>query len=355
VLPPSPLVIQGDAQLHGNKLGEVAQGNRFPTTRTDHKPPFEIPYGFSFYGLLSPLSTPGDSNVRLVRHGSAAFSALSIVVLALYLGRFSAGFSAASVLLWTFTPVNLRTMGYGNLSNVFAQAIFVLLIVAAGWLPRSALRSVVLTLLVVLSATAHLSSFIVLVTLLLVSFIFSSDRRSAAFKPLLAGVVVAGAYFAAFLPLIASQTSRLLAERGGSSGVFDPWRLPNQVVAHLGWPLLLAVGLSVLVATPRLVLPLSRSLLVTGFLLAIAALVSPIEVRYLLALAPLLAIVAAAVYDEDQSPSFPRPTLSSIVDLPGLRTLGLDAVKRPLALGLLLAAAFHGLVVLTEFVPLSVR
>ncbi len=353
ILPPSPLVIQGDAQLHGNKLKEVAGGNRFPTTRTDHKPPFEIPYGFSFYGLLSPLSSPAESNVPAVRHGSAAFSALSIVALALFLGRTSATFAAAAVLLWTFAPVNLRTMGYGNLSNVFAQATFVLFLVAAGGLPRGRLKTLVLTLLVAVSATAHLSSFIVLLTLLVVSFLFSSDRRSPAFRPLLAGVAIAGAYFATFVPLIASQASRLVAERGGSAGVFDPWHLPNQVVASLGWPLLVALGLSILVASPRLTLPLAKSLLASGALLAIAALVSPVEVRYLLALVPILAILAAAAFDSDEGPSFPRQTLSAIVDLPGLRALGSPAVRFPIALVLLLAATWSGVLVLMEFVPLS--
>ena len=353
ILPPSPLVIQGDAQLHGNKLKEVAGGNRFPTTRTDHKPPFEIPYGFSFYGLLSPLSSPTESNVPAVRHGSAAFSALSIVALALFLGRTSASLAAAAVLLWTFAPVNLRTMGYGNLSNVFAQATFVLFLVAAGGMPRGRPKTLVLTLLVAISATAHLSSFIVLLTLLVVSFLFSSDRHSPAFRPLLAGVAIAGAYFATFVPLIASQTSRLLAERGGSAGVFDPWRLPNQIVAGVGWPLLIALGLSILVASPRPILPFARSLLAAGVLLAIAALVSPVEVRYMLALVPLLAILAAAAFDSDEGPSFPRQTLSAIVDLPGLRALGSPAVRLPLALVLLAAATWNGISVLMEFVPLS--
>lgn len=353
ILPPSPLVIQGDAQLHGNKLKEVAGGNRFPTTRTDHKPPFEIPYGVSFYGLFSPLASPFDSNVPVVRHASAAASALSIVALATLLGRTSAALAAATVLLWTFAPVNLRTMGYGNLSNVFAQATFVLFLVAAGGMPRGRLKTTVLTLLAAVSATAHLSSFIVLLTLLVVSFLVSSDRRSPAFRPLLAGVAIASVYFATFVPLIASQASRLLAERGGSSGVFDPWRLPNQIVASLGWPLLLALAFSLLVASPRPILPLAKSLLASGAVLAIVALVSPVEVRYLLAMVPLLAVLAAAACDSDEGPSFPRQTLSAIVDLPGLRALGSPAVRLPIAAVLFLAATWSGVRVLMEFVPLS--
>ncbi len=353
VLPPSPLVVQGDAQLHGNKVAEVARGNFFPTTRTDHKPPFEIPYGFSFYGLLAPWATEGTSNVPLARHGAALFSALSILGLAFAAGRASASLAAAATLLWAFTPVHLRTMGYGNLSNVFAQSIFVLFLVAAASMPAGRFRSLVLTLLAALSATAHLSSFIVSLALLVVSFAVGSERRSAGFKPLLVGTTLAALYFSTFLPLIASQAGRLLGERGGSSGVFDPWRLPNQIVASLGWPLLAALVVSGLVAAFRPILPLSRSLIVTGALLGVAALVSPVEVRYLLALSPLLALLGAALFDEDDRPSFPRQTLSSIIDVPGLRALGLGAVRGLLGAILLAAAAINGVWVLLEFVPLS--
>lgn len=353
LLPPSPLVIQGDAQLHGNKLAEVAKGNRFPISRTDHKKPFEFPYGFSFYGVLSPFVSPAIPNVRIVREGAAFFWSLSILVLALVAGNASAGLAAGSVVLWTFAPVNIRTMGFGNLNNVFAQAIFVLFLAGAAMPRGGRLRGPVLALLAALSATAHLSSFIVLVTLLFLAAAIPSDRRGPAFRPLLLGVVAAGLYFATFLPMIVAQVPRLLGERGGSAGVFDPWRLPTQIVAGAGWPLIALIVLSVLVRSIRPVLPLARSLALSGLLLGVVALVSPIEVRYLLAVVPLLAIVGAAVFDEEDPGSFPRQNLSAVFDLPWLRTLGSEAVSVPLAAILLLAAVAHGVSVLFEFLPLS--
>lgn len=353
ILPPSPLVIQGDAQLHGNKLGEVARGNRFPVSRTDHKPPFEFPYGFSFYEVLSPLVSPELSNVRIVREGAAFFWCLSLLGLALILGRTSAVLAAVSVLLWTFAPVNIRTMGFGNLSNVFAQAIFVLFLVTAVLMPQGLLRATALTVLVTLSATSHLSSFIVLATLLGVAVLFPSDRRGVAFKPLVAGVLVSAGYYLTFLPMVVAQLPRLLGERGGSAGVFDPWRLPLQILAGAGWPLLVLLALSILVSAPRMVLPLGRSLAATGLLLAVVALVSPIEVRYLLAVMPVMVVVAATVFHKDEPGSFPGQTLSSLVDLPWLRRLGDDLVATPIAVGLVLLAVHKGLQVLLEFVPLA--
>ncbi|MBK5255480.1 MAG: hypothetical protein JJE39_05555 [Vicinamibacteria bacterium] len=353
VLPPSPLVIQSDVQLHGNKLAEVARGNWFPTSRTDHKPPYEIPYGFSFYGVLTPWGSTDVANVRVVREGAAAFASLSALALAWALGRVSASLAAASLVLWATAPVNIKTMGFGNLSNVFAQAIFVLFLVAAGLMPRGWKRAALLTSLVALSATAHLSSFIVLFTLLLATFLFPQDRNSPAFKPLFAGLAMAASYYASFFPMILKQLPRLLGERGGSAGVFDPWRLPNQILDGAGWPLVSLIALSMFTGKVRDALTLGRSLALTGFLLAIAALVSPVEVRYLLALVPLLATVGASVFAEGEFQAFPRQGLTAVVDLPGLRLLSSRLVTQPLAAFFLAAALVNGALVLLDFIPVS--
>jgi hypothetical protein len=68
--------------------------------------------------------------------------------------------------------------------------------------------------------------------------------------------------------------------------------------------------------------------------------------------APLLAIVGAAVFDEGD-PGFPGQSLGAVFDLPWLRTLGSEVVSLPLALGLVLAAVVHGARVLFDFLPLS--
>ena len=129
--------------------------------------------------------------------------------------------------------------------------------------------------------------------------------------------------------------------------------MPNQVLAGAGWPLTAMVVLSILVGSARPFPPLARSLALTGLILAVVALVSPIEVRYMLALVPLLSMVGATVFDEADARSFPRQNLSAVFDLRWLRVLGSEAVSLPLALVLLLAAFVHGARVLFEFLPLS--
>ena len=333
VIPPSPLMIQGDAQFHGNRLQDVASGNLFITSQTQHHPPFRFPYGFSFYAVLAPFVSSSSFNVPIVRVGAALFSVMSILALALSLGRRSASLAATVALLWTFAPVNLRTMAFGNLSNVFAQAVFVLFL--AGAMVRSANlpRLIMLAFLVGLSATSHLSSFIVIATLLIAAFFIRAERATPAFKPLLWGSLAAAAYYLMFIPSILSQGPRLLGERGGSAGAFDPLRLPNQVLLELGWPVivltLLALGLW---RSGGAALPLSRSQAITGAALAVLAQISPIEVRYVLAFVPLIAVCAASGFGE----SLERPVSA--------RTL--------LCAGLVAASVLQGAFVLRGFIPL---
>lgn len=353
ILAPSPLMSPGDVQLHGNKLAEVASGNLFPTSRTDHKPPFEFPYGFSFYGLLAPFASHGVANVHVVRLGAAFVSALSALAMGWMLGRESAGLAAAAVALWAMAPVNLRTMGFGNLSNVFAQAVFVLFLVGASRMLPGWRRAALLSSLVALSAAAHLSSFIVLMALLFACLLIPEDRGSPLTKPLLAGLGVAAAYYASFLPMISRQLPRLLSERGGSAGVFDPWRLPRQILDGAGVPLVALIVLALLTGRNRPVWKGGASLALAGLILAIAALVSPLEVRYLLALMPLLATIGGSMFAGADLMAFPRQTLLSLMPLPGLRSLGSGLVSWPLATMLLLAASWTGLQVLLEFVPVS--
>jgi hypothetical protein len=92
---------------------------------------------------------------------------------------------------------------------------------------------------------------------------------------------------------------------------------------------------------------------ISGVLLALTALVSPIEVRYLLAVVPLLAVLASSILDSGDSGSFPGQTLSAVVDVPGLRLLGAEKVFLPLSVGLVGASVLGGIKVLLEFIPLS--
>ncbi len=352
VLPLSPLLLQrGDTLFHSHKLGEVARGNIFLTSRTDHHPPFEIPYGFSFYAPLVPWASSEARDLRLVRLMTALSNTLSLMALTALLGRVSAPLGAASVLLWALTPVNIRSLGFGNLSNVFAQAVFVLFLSAAGMMPPGRFRAGLLTFLAAFSATAHLSSFIVLFTLLMIASFSPVEQKSIAFRPLLGGVLLAIPYYAAFLPTVVAQLPRVIHERGGSSGVFDPWRLPNQLILGMGWPLVALLVLALLAGRIRMVLPFGRSLALAGLLLALVGLVSPVEVRYLLALTPLLVIVASSLFADPAEPGSAGP--EGVARTRRRWPPRLTFSQRPLAAALFLWAVAAGARVLLKFVPVS--
>ena len=352
VIPPSPLMVQGDAQFHGNRLQDVASGDLFITSQTQHHPPFRFPYGFSFYAVLAPWVSSPSSNVGIVREGAALFSALSILALAWVLGRRSASLAAVATILWAFAPVNLRTMGFGNLSNVFAQAVLVLFLAGAMAPPAGFLRFAVLAFLVGLSATSHLSSFIVIVTLLIVALLLPGERHAPAVKPLLWGTLAAAAYFATFVPAILLQLPRLLSEHGGSAGAYDPFRLPNQVLLELGWPLLILTLMALALKRFQASLPLSRSQVIMGVALAILAQVSPIEVRYVLALVPLIVVCAASALAEPGDAGARPQSLLDVLDFSAAGMVRSGAISRLFGYGLVLASVLHGASVLGAFAPL---
>lgn len=315
VIPPSPLVVQGDAQFHANRLSEVAGGNYFITSQTQHSPPFRFPYGFSFYALLKPLAMIKlASPVTLVRQGAAVAAGLSLFAFALALLRLfpvSTPRVIAAILLWAVTPANVHIVSYGNLSNVAAQAVY-LGALATLTLTGSSWGFALATLLATLSATAHLSGFFVVAALAVFATVPGlgalSDRSSKTAQPFRIATALAAIYYATFARSMMSQVSRLLSERGGGGGKFDPLRVFSLAKDELGLPLLALLALAVVlggrrsvteVSSPRW--PLLTAQLRAGLALALLGLISPLEVRYFLALVPALVVIASTAFARDES------------------------------------------------------
>jgi hypothetical protein len=188
---------------------------------------------------------------------------------------------------------------YGNLSNGFGQDATVAFFAwwagtaSGGWPLGAALLA--------LAATAHFSSLVVAIVLaaaLLIARRASRDRTRLLAVAL--GLALALAYYAHFAGMIAAQLPRL-GEGGGISGLGVGHALRRQVMMALlgfGVPaLLLAVFGRPRPRTPgdEVARALDRDLaawwVVCGFL-ALPAILSPLEVRYLYALT--LPLAAAA-------------------------------------------------------------
>jgi hypothetical protein len=299
----APIMVVSDVGFHANKLAAVAAGDLFPTSVTQHARPFRIPYGVSFYAALAPFARAGLDTVMLVRVGAAlaglaATAAVFLLVLSA-VGPFAAGLSA--VLLQVLPGAFDVAYSYGNLSNALGQSATVVFF--CWWAGRAPGRWPVGAALLTVAALAHFSSF-VFVAALVCALAFADGRggdldRTRRWAAGL-GLVLAAAYYAHFAGLIWEQVPRLLEGggqgRGASRSAWDAlalqaltvrgqWGLPAIVLAGLGRPR--AAGES------RYERDLAAYWL-AGLALAVPAIVSPLEVRYVYGLTAAVALSAGA-------------------------------------------------------------
>jgi hypothetical protein len=294
----SPVMVTSDAAFHAHKLLDVSRGQLFPTSITPHAQPFQLPYGVSFYVLLTPLLRLGIEPVDLVRWGAALSGiAASVALFLLLCTRASARLAGVAVILLQLLPASFRYYSEATLSNVFGQSMTVLFFSWwAGGMPGGPALGVIL---LTVGCLAHVSSLIVLA--LLCGLLLLLGRRdglgSARPWAVAVGLGLAALYYLQFFRLIVDQLPRLLegAGEGGArpSGLAHAlsaqayqlvtgWGLPAIALAWLGRPRSLSHGLD-------------RDLLaywIAGAMLLGAALVSPLEARYVYALTLPLAVAA---------------------------------------------------------------
>jgi len=299
----SPLMVVSDVGFHANKLAAVAAGDLFPVSVTQHARPFRIPYGVSFYAALAPLARAGVDTVTLVRAGAAAAGLLATA--AVFLLALSAigpyGAAVAAVVLQILPGAFDIAYSYGNLSNAFGQSATVLFF--CWWVGRVPGRWPAGASLLALAALAHFSSFVFVVALvcaLVIADLRAEERDRTRYWAAGLGLLLAAAYYAHFAGLIWEQAPRLLEGggqgRGASRSAWDAarlqvltavgqWGLPAIVLAWLGRP------------RPSPGDRYARDLAaywLAGLVLAVPAIVSPLEVRYLYGLTAAVALSAGA-------------------------------------------------------------
>ena len=301
VLGTSPLMVVSDAVFHANKLAAVAGGDLFPTSVTQHARPFRFPYGVSFYALLAPLARAGVDGVALVRIGTAlAGLAATVAVFLLALACSGPRAAVLSALILQALPGAFDiAYSYGNFSNAFGQAATVLLF--CWWAGRARGGPLVGGALLALAALAHFSSFVFVGTLAVALALVewrAGDRDGKRLWAAGLGLLAAGLYYAHFAPMVWEQLPRLFEGggqgRGASRSAWDAARL--QVLGALGQWGLPAIVLA-WVGRPRWTRGghCERDLAaywVAGLALAVPAVVSPLEVRYLYGLTAALALSA---------------------------------------------------------------
>jgi hypothetical protein len=298
VLATTPVMVVSDVVFHAHKLEQVAAGDLFPVSLTQHATPFQFPYGVAFYALLAPFVMSGLDPVRVVQYGAAVSSVVACAALLWLLVPHGPRRAALAVGLLSLLPITFDVYSYGNLSNVFGQAFTVLFFVwwaggtPGGWLAGA--------LIVATACLSHFSSFVV-VGLLGVALGFVAFRQGALGRVrvigLGIGLVAALAYYSSFAPLILEQLPRL-GEGGGTGRVqrgllLELWDEVRWLRIRWGLPAI-ALGLIGFPRPSRGVLDLDLvAYWATGLALAILAVTTPVEVRYVYALTLPLSIAAA--------------------------------------------------------------
>jgi len=281
----SPLMVVSDVGLNANKLIQVSGGDWFPTSFTQHSPPFRIPYGVSFYALLVPFARLGLDPVSVVRAGAAVSGVLGALVVFALVAKRGAWRALAAVAILQFLPGTFERFSYGNLPNVFGQAMTTAFF---AWWAGPFWGALVGAATFVLAGLGHLSSLIVLAVLALALVVarwpaIRADRTRMLGMSI--GLVLCALYFSRFLPLIAAQLPRLMeggraGAVGASPGLVGAVRLQAlSVLGQFGVPAILLA----IVGRPR---PgreaLDRDLVAywaAGAVLAVFAIVSPLSVR----------------------------------------------------------------------------
>lgn len=288
----SPAMVVSDAVFQANKLTQVARGDLFPVSVTQHQPPFRFPYGVAFFALLAPLARAGFEPVTVVRCAAALATVLAAFAWVAVLIPSGARAAAIAGLALAVTPIAFDVFSYGNLANVFAQAATLGLL--AWWIGPTPGGLATGAALAALAGLSHLSGALVLFPLALALALF--DRRGAGdvrWRALALGLAVSFAYYASFLPLIVSQLGRLGEGGGGGGGLLDGLLVQvAAVLAQLGLPLIALAAFAELPPADTRAGAVARAGLATALALGLASAVSPLQPRYVYALTGVVALLA---------------------------------------------------------------
>jgi hypothetical protein len=334
-----PLMLSSDTDFQANRMSELLRGNFYPTSVTQHEPPFRIPYPVALYVVAAPLAKLGVDRVAAIEMVTAfadvLVSGLLLFLAWRFLDDFRAGLIAA--VLYQLVPMNALSFSAGNSTNLFAVSMlalaFTFIVVSAATGDRRAI--VASGFATVLALTAHFGMLlegVALFPLWLVLFWIGPtpvrDERWRLTLAIGAAFLAAGLYYLGYLPLVTSQWGRALSGTGGGveSGAGTILALAGD---QLGYVFLATAFLGSLSFVRR---PLGGPFFAAsfGWLLVTVVffgleLVTPIEIRYWLQALPLLALFSGAYLSRAFERSLAGKTAAIgamlYIGLTGLRTL----------------------------------
>jgi hypothetical protein len=275
VHPSKPLV---DALFHAHRFERVLDGRFYFTQLSTSATPF--PYAIGLYLFAAPWSWLTNDHVTLLRIVVVAADALASALLYLLIVRAWSDrlAGAVAVVLSSLLPLWYLIVGSANLTNAFGQSVSTVTMVAAviwaepgGWAGRLA----GLTLLATLGLLCHVSTFALLLTMLLALAFLYRWKGGPVLRPAATWILIAtlaatalstalywghfSSLYAARLETVRAGFSARLAptdavtapadvaatDKGPARGrVFVPLHLRavgaiRQTVVNVGWPILI--------------------------------------------------------------------------------------------------------------------
>ena len=309
----------GDALFHAHRFQDVMGGRLYFTSIAPGN--YHFPYAPGLYVVAMPFAAlvkRGDADMTLLRSIVCAADALAGLLLynmaVRVRGDRLAG--ALAVALYHLIPLGFGVAVVGNLTNAFAQSLSVAaLAIMASPALRLEHRAALATLTLALGAAflSHTSAFaIVAVAAVLIAALFwwrgGPALRSPAAAVLvatLASVVLAVAiYYAHFMETYRSEIARIGAETAaaapdaGGRGIGERLAsVPRYLNLYFGVPTLAlavwgAARLWQRSARDRVTLS-AAGWAISCFLFLILGILTPVDMRYYLAVIPIVALLAA--------------------------------------------------------------
>ena len=306
----------GDGVFHAHRLEYVLGGRLYFTSVTPDN--YVFPYPILLYVVAAPLSFLASDTldrVSLLRIISTLADAGAGLLLYWMIVRTTSDRLAAlaSVAWYHCIPITSWIMTWGNLTNAFAQSLFVASLALVAGLPVEGHRRQTVVLLALLAAAAmltHPSTFAILAAVMTAAgclfFWRGGDLRSSGrgvlVATMLAVVTAVGLYYAWFPSVYLSELGRAASEAG--SRATSPASLGMKITRALALAntyfgaaaiLASAIGawrLSHAESSPRLTW-LLLAWAGTCFVFLAMGILTPIDMRYHFAAFPVLAIAAA--------------------------------------------------------------
>jgi hypothetical protein len=305
----------GDGVFHAHRLEYVMGGRLYFTSVTPDN--YTFPYPVLLYVAAAPLSfLTSDTldRVALLRFVTIISDAGAGMLLYWMIVRATSDRLAglASVAWYHAIPITPWIMTWGNLTNAFAQSLFVASLALVVGLPVQSQQRRTVALLAFTTCAAlltHPSTCAILVVVLAITgglYMWRGNELRSSGKAVLiatalAAAVAVGLYYAWFPSVYVSELSRVASEAGSraSAATSTGVRFAKAVdlaATYFGWAAIAAsaVGvwrLSGIANSARLTLLLS-AWAGTGLVFLAVGILTPIDLRYHFAAFPALAIAA---------------------------------------------------------------